>query len=135
MISSWGCGNIIFENTICTWVFKYLVPKVAIFWRISGTKWNMWAIIRKFQKPDLIFKNWIFKFDFETHVHRVTLKIILALTNFQIDIFGQAHTVFIRGPGQNIHARPEGPSLRMDEMGWCDGWCIKSVLWCASYFL
>ena len=28
LMSSWGLGNIIFEITIFTWVFKYLVPKV-----------------------------------------------------------------------------------------------------------
>ena len=28
LMSSWGWGNIIFEITLGTWVFKYLVPKV-----------------------------------------------------------------------------------------------------------
>ena len=31
LMSGWGWGIIIFEITLCTWVFKYLVPKLSFF--------------------------------------------------------------------------------------------------------
>ena len=31
LMSSWGWGNTIFKITLCTWFFKYLVPKVIFF--------------------------------------------------------------------------------------------------------
>ena len=35
-MSSLGLGNTIFEITLCTWVFKYLVPKVVFFFPVPS---------------------------------------------------------------------------------------------------
>ena len=47
LMSSWGLGNIIFEITIFTWVFKFLVPKVDGYQSQKKFVNDFW----KFQKP------------------------------------------------------------------------------------
>ena len=90
-------------------------------------------------------QNGVLKFAFETHVHRVLLRIILALKVFQKYIrqraffskcdvklevycnycgrsFDQAATLSLRGPAQFTH---EARSAEFDGTGWTE---IKSVL-------
>ena len=50
-MSIWGCRNTIFEITVCTWVFKYLVQKIIIFFLMF-----FFAFIRLLEN----FKNVIF---------------------------------------------------------------------------
>ena len=87
-------------------------------------------------------QNGVLKFAFETHVHMVLLRIILALKVFQkyrrqraffskCDVklevycnycgrcFDQAATLSLRGPAQFTH---EARSAEFDGMGWMDGW-------------
>ena len=41
LMSSWGWGNTIFEITLYTWVFKYLVPNLLFFFlAYLGLFWN-----------------------------------------------------------------------------------------------
>ena len=75
----WGLGgHIIFEITLCTWVFKYLVPKVVFFFlfliEFSHFFFNSRNVICRSKS--------ILKFAFETQVHILLLEIILTLTNF-----------------------------------------------------
>ena len=48
-MSSWGLGNTIFEITLGTWVFKYLVPKVVFFFRIASGVLKTHQFFWKFQ--------------------------------------------------------------------------------------
>ena len=102
LISSWGWGNTILK-TIFTWVFKYLVPKIAIVFTDINDKRKVWTIFRK-------FKNMICSL-------KLNLKFALKHTYtmyFENHIYTQAPTVSLRGPRQ-IYTR--GPKRRV----WWDG--------------
>ena len=51
LMPSWGWGNIIFEITLCTWVFKYLVPNLSFFCRVSISILKIIRFFRKSQQP------------------------------------------------------------------------------------
>ena len=57
-MSSWGLGNTIFEITIFTWVFKYLVPKVAFFLTEISHKTKFVNDFSKISKTWFAIQNW-----------------------------------------------------------------------------
>ena len=77
-----GVGEHHFEITLCTWVFKYLVPKDVFLFIFNWVQSFFW----KSKKTFFAIKNWVLKFAFEKNVHGVVLEIILALTNFIKDL-------------------------------------------------
>ena len=92
-------------------------------------------------------QNGVLKFAFEIHVHRVLLRIILALTNFtsnrnSVKNFMQGFTQRFNFALKHLHC-PFGVQGRFTREarraeftdGWMDGWGIKSVLQCSSYFV
>ena len=103
--------------------FKYLVPNVLFSFCFQSSS----AFFLKIWKTLFPFQNWILKFSFETYIHSVILKIILALINFlQIGI------VSLRGSWQIYTTMSKGSSIRI---GWMDGRDINSVLQFSCYFV
>ena len=86
-MSSSSLGNTIFEITLCTWVFKYLVPKVVffltrIYWCFENS--SFFSKISNFQiySRQMTFLFLGLKAHFLNTRKCCNLKIILALTNF-----------------------------------------------------
>ena len=100
LMSSWGLGNTIFEITIFTWVFKYEVPKVAIFLTDISDKMKRVTDFSKISKTWFAMQN-----EERRNPARKPAKRL---------IFDPAPTMSLRGPGLSIYHRGRRPSL----MGW-----------------
>ena len=120
-MSSWWCGNTIFEITIFTWVFKYEVQKLSFFLIVFKKVYPFFENLKNvicFAKWSLKVRFWkhtdiVYFWDSYSHsptLHQIATVLRIKQGFWKSYLYSSTHIV-PSGFRADLHARPERPSL------------------------